>query len=728
MATPFEGFDFFLTQVNHNLRTLADFAFKHLLTQYQQAMKQLQPHLLEAARQRNSEQEKSQFIAAIEQCQQLQPQMSSAFAFNMMEAMQVLTGEDPDPATQRLIQSSFAALGSHARDDEVYLKNLTERSIKKHRDWTQATTYGLQIALQSKKINAQNNPFSPLVISNALYASLKISNMYSGIRKEIFVLFEQTLFNHLDSFYQQLAQHLADIGINITAPKAQESQGSENASDMEFLSPVDLKLDTIDSNFNEILNDGVIPPDYNHRSYQPMETALFEQSGVTPEIVPVKNLNSLLASIQKGYDPKTDGDLLEHIKRQLELESSSSEILAINHHDENIINLITLVFRQISETQDESIADLFYRLKVPYTRLSLNDELFFHDRKHPARILLDALIELTFSSHDEERLFKQVQHCVTKILLRYKGENALFSDLTEAVNAYIESNETPFAESRKNMAQQFEDAENLRMARAAASKLITQYTNTLPKKLRFHILIEKFWQQTLADIHLQYGQKSAQWQQALYLLECLMTMTDNSNRKKFTEITKQLSGIASQLSEYLSEHGIDPDWKRTFFDQLQEIQIQLMRGKTLKDLDDEDLKHTFEVDMIIDDYESEMVAEIDIATIGHEHKNHKQAQSLQLVPPDKRPGSEATRHFIKRLNPGQWINMLIDGNRTPCFLSYYSQYRQSYIFCDRHNKKLFERQRDDLVDDFVLGFASVLDKTTNFEATLASVIARISAH
>ena len=720
MPSTFDGFDFFLEQVDHRLRPATRFAFEQWLAAYRQIMQQMQPHLTQAARHHESEQEKARFIAAIEQLQRLQPHLLNAFALHLLEALKVMTGQPQDPAATRLILDSFEALAAHAREDEVYLKNLTDKSLRTYNDWNRALTRALQGVLGKQVINEQNDPFGPIILCNALYASLKISNMHSSVRKAMFELFEQQLFHQLTPFYRQLAEQLIAAGIAVQLPG---EQGADDGLDIPLLSPQELSLDTIDSDFNQLLENSVIPPDYHATGYQPMAQWPAQPDRKRHELA-AKEIDQLLAGMQKGYDPHTDGELLPYLQQQLQMEQGPQQQWLLSRHDENIINLLGLAFRQLAETQPESIAELFGRLKVPYTRLVLGDELFFHDRQHPARRLLDKLTALTFSSHDEQLLFKQVQHCVTRIGLRYKGENALFRELLELVDQYLADNEQPFNDSREQMARQFEAAENRRMASEQAGKAVAAETARLPRRLRFHLLAEKLWQAILAETRLTHGADSVAWRHDLQLLGQLVDMTDNSRVASFKAANRNLATTIREFRQLLESHNTPAEWQKTFFDQLQEIQILLMRGRPLADIDDDELGHTFAVDMIIDDYESEMVADIDTATIGHEHQR---LGSETLVTENSRPGPDMAAALVKRIAPGQWINILHDGRRTPCYLSYYSSYRHSYIFCDRYNNKLFERSADDLLKDFTSGYASVLDKTTHFEACLASVLARLKA-
>jgi hypothetical protein len=724
MIKTFEGFDFFLSQVKPNLKDVTNFAFAFLLEQYKTVIDQAESHLIKAAREQKSDTDKARFIAAIEQCQRMKGGMYSAFGHSMMEALKPMHGHPTDPRPSLSFQGSVSALASHAREDETFMLGAATKAYKQYEELTNEIANALQKTLVGARITRENNPFNPMIIANAIFASLKITSIHSVPKKEILVLFDNELLKKMDAFYIQALQHLREAGIRVKIPNANDAIISDD--DIPLLEPATDEIDTIDSDFNALIEDGVIAPDYHTPHYTPLEFQYADDPGKKIITIPVKAIDQLLANLQKGYDPASDGELPEYVKSHLVIESKTGEINVIRRHDENIINLISLVFDEIAKGQDKRMADLFYRLKVPYTRLVLTDELFFHDTSHPARNLLDELLSLTYSTHDDETLFKQVQTCVMKILMRYNGENTIFSDLVKAVKLHHENNSGPFADSLEAMRQQLEAEEQKRFAYNTVIELINQRCKRLSRRLRFHVLVEKIMAQVLVEILLKEGNESKSWQIGSKLLDIILILTDKSESPHFKTLSDDLINIIRKLSQFLTENGIEAERKKVFLEQLQEIQTLLAQGKKLSDIDDDELSHTYDVDMIIDDYDSEMVADIDTARIGSEHLKSSNARELELIPANKRPQKNSAMAFVKNLKLGQWMNFVVDNERIPCSPSYYSRQKDSYVFCDRHNKKLFERKRAEIVEDIVTGFACPLESTLSFDGNLARVITRLN--
>lgn len=731
MTKTFEGFNFFLSQIKPGLKDVTSYAFGYLLEQYSAIINQAEGHLLKAARDLKNENEKARFIAAMEQCQHMKTGMISAFGHGMMEALKPMNGHPAEAQPNLYFQGSVNALASHAREDETFMLDATTKALRQYENFTNEIANALQKTLPEAGITRQNNPFNPMIIGNALFASLKITTMHSSAKKEILVLFEQQLLQTMAPFYTRVILHLKEAGIRVkmqgpTLQSQSITPGTCDDDDIPLLEPVTLELDTIDSNFNNLIDNGVIAPHYHSKGYTPLELQYTADPQKKIIIIPTKAIDQLLANLQKGYDPASDGELPDYIKSHLVIESRSGEVNVIRRHDENIINLVSLVFDEIAEGQDKRMADLFYRLKVPYTRLILTDELFFHDSTHPARELLDQLLLLSYSSHDDEILYRQLQTSIMKILMRYNGETLIFSDLVKVVKGYHENNKGPFSEGLEKMRQQLESEEQKRFAYSSVSELINQRSKRLTRRLRFHILLEKIMTGILANILLTEGNESRHWKLATKLLDIVLILTDKSESPHFSALSADLVNIVLKLSQFLSEHGVEPDRKKTFLDQFQEIQTLLAQGKKPGDIDDDELGYTFDVDMIIDDYDSEMVAGIDTSRIGHEHKKSANARELELLAENKRPPRNGVTAFVKNLKLGQWMNFVVDNERIPCSPGYYSRQKDSYIFCDRHNKKLFERKRDEIVEDMLAGFACPLETTLSFDGNLARVITKLN--
>ncbi len=724
---PFEGFDFFLSQTKPNLKVVTEYAFGHLLEQYEQIIGQAGKQLIQSARELRSEGEKARFIAAIEQVQRLKNGMVNTFGLHLMESWRILHEEPMSGGIHSDIQGSQLSM-SHGRDDDILLFQTIDRTKTDLAPWLLEINAGLQKTLPTVRITDSNNPFSPIAIGNALHASMKLTTLPSPVKKVIYTLFRDQLFAQLGPVYQKILQEMREAGIRVGNPAGKAVTSVQPAiveEDIPMLQPETQELDIINSGFNDLIEEGAIPPDFHNFDFVSSESTPAEK-GITLRPAQHKEIDALLANIQKGYEPASDGELPAYIRSHLAIESKPKEKIILSRHDENIIHLISLVFDQIAETQSEKMGKLFLRLKVPYTRIVLGDELFFHDQTHAARQCLDRLLVLTFSSHDDELLYKQVQTCVLKILMRYSGEQQLFRDLVATVEGYLESNAGPYKASQEAMTAKLEADEKRRMAATSTREMISKRTATLARRLRFHVLVEKIWEELLVTILLAQGTESKAWQLAVKLLDIILFLTAKGDTPQFRKLTEELPTIAAKLGQFLLEQKVSLERKELLVNQLLEIQRLLAQGKTLRDLDDDELSHTFDIDMVIDEYESEVVGDIDTARIGSEHRNAPGAERLTLIPKYKRPKPATAQAFVDNLVIGKWMNFIVDGRRTPCTPSYFSRQKGTYTFCDRHNQKIFERKKEEIVNDILAGFACPLENTLNFEDNLARVVSRIT--
>lgn len=725
MSKASEGLEFFISQVRPNLQEIASAIYTHLTEQYESIGKQAEQHLIGAARNISSEHEKERFISAIEQCQRFRNQMRSAFSQKLIEALKPLDGQSDATQPELLFEGSISALASQAREDEKYISQVAEKANQYFTPWIEQISDGFRKALPDSGFNVRTCPVSPTVICNALYASLQMTSMHSMVKREILALYNDQLVNELETLYNRVIRLFAQSGFKVTLPNAGVLSEETEILDIPVLEPEPEEIDTISGDFNELIESGTIPSSYENLGYTVMQDA-YKNSDLKVNHISEKEIDKLLASMQKGYDPKSDGHISDYLKSQLDLEATEKSVDILTRHNENIINLVSLVIDQISETQDEKMADLFCRLKVPYTRLILSDELFFHDSSHPARLLLDQLMTLTYSSDDHELLYSQVQNCVTKLLMRYKGDHSIFEDLLGAVETQLESNQKNWNESCQALQEHFEHQENFRMTSAAVRKLIDKRSSVLTRKLRFHTLMEKFWEQILTNIYLSEGKDSKLWTKATSLLDISIILTHDNSKPQFEKFSNDFARAAAKASKLLADQDIDEEWRSIYIKQFQELHDRLKSGSQLSDIDDDDLSYTFDVDMIIDDYESEMVAEIDTSRVGSEHKNSSRAKELELIPKDKRLSQEQSIQMVNSLKIGQWMNFIVDNERTPSVISYFSQHKKTYTFCNRHNEKLFERKKSEIAKDIYFGYACPLENTLCFDGNLARVISRLN--
>ena len=750
MANTIEGFDFFLSQVKHNLKDATEFAFTHLLQQYQSIMQQADDILLQAARQASSETDKDVLITAMDISQRQLPAMQQRFAEQLINSFQPLAGQRSQAkATLDAIQP--VNLISHDDlDDRILIQTLIAHARSHFEKWLDPITAALQAVLPGLGITSINNPFSPNVIGNALFDSVQLAGMGNLANQKIFTAFQQQLFHQLEPFYREILRRLAQAGIHAPPP------GSSMAASAQTVLPGaatipdhrGFKLDTVDDephpqhnpyllvtqpdhSTNEwdavqLIQDGIIPASLDGSHYIPLQEEARMQAAQTMLPLSRAAIDELLAGMQKGYDPQSDGDIAAFIRQQLALESSPERVQIIKREEENIINLVRLVFNHLASQQNPAIALLLQRLKLPYVRLALTDDLFFHDHLHPARQLLDKLLQLINGSHDDKILYKQIHLAVMKIQLRYNGNKEIFDQLLDTVEGFISEQNQSSNRNRTVLTRALEAEENQRLARQAAGKLVQQHMQVLHRKRLFHQLLEQVWQDVLVTVYQQQGTDSEDWRTALKLLRILLESTGSRDAEVFRQYSRQFSQIARSVSQFLQKHQVDSESKQLLLDQLQELQILFMRGKTPATLDDSELSYTPHLQKQLQSLQQQ-TGNRSFSSIGHEHLQLANGKSYALNTDMPHPTRDEASRMVDELAIGQWMNYLLDRKATPAQVGFYSKSQQSYVFFDRQHKQLFERSKLDIIEDLHRGFARLQENTQSFDGALAVVNAQIRA-
>ncbi len=155
---------------------------------------------------------------------------------------------------------------------------------------------------------------------------------------------------------------------------------------------------------------------------------------------------------------------------------------------------------------------------------------------------------------------------------------------------------------------------------------------------------------------------------------------------------------------------------------MQEIQIQLVRGGSINDLDDRTLTYTGNINVLIEEHQKKDASNIEVMNVGSDHSSN----TLKLIEETRRPSLEAAQDMVDKLAIGQWMNFVVENKALSCQVGFYSSSQKSYTFFDRQHQKLFDRNREKIAEDLHHGFAGMLDSSRHFSDILAEVISAVN--
>ena len=242
------------------------------------------------------------------------------------------------------------------------------------------------------------------------------------------------------------------------------------------------------------------------------------------------------------------------------------------HHD--ALDLIGLLYDQlINETRSEGVAQqLLASLQVPLLRVALSDGNFFTVRNHPARRLLNLVLEtanLWLDRSDEKpdtALNQRLHRSVKRVVDDYKGDLAVIQREVDDLDAHLRllTRRAEIAERRQVEAAQGRN--RLQEARAVASTAIDKRLAGHKTTPLVRALLENAWSDALTLTLLRDGEDSDAYRRRLTAADQLLASpVERDNTRLAADLNHGLTQVglqsteADQITRYALELPQQPD-------------------------------------------------------------------------------------------------------------------------------------------------------------------------
>ncbi|NRB41809.1 MAG: DUF1631 family protein [Pseudomonadales bacterium] len=731
MSDSISGFDYFLTLVDNRIRSHCSYSYKYLTLHFQQLLPELEDYLQVCSRAENDILQKAYYVEAIEQLKMLGGDVSDQFCLSMMQAFWPMAH----------LQAGVLKTGRQDQrqdkpecmDDELY--QLAQYYSQRSEDSLMGIHRFYVFLLHGVVIKKQNHPVSPLVIANAINNALWVCRFHDHVKRSIYSFLDEYFFQVLDNFYTDILETLEKMyGKGLPKKSTAKLNTGLNAGAAFDEGPLlaDIEtLETIDSDFNHLIEYAYIPADIEQSYGQSLHLKFYQQAevaGVACADISREDIDKILVGLQGAYDPATDGDVIQLIEQELEWKKDADTFYTINEHDENIINLMTLIFKEISRHQTQDLAHLFMRLTLPFTRLVLMDELFLHDKSHEARVFLDKLLVLSHSSHKSRVLKNQIHYCVLKIVLKFRNKIAVFNQVTQKVQDMLKDNERAFEAHLKLTSARIQAEEQLHQAQDVVGQMLQYRLESVSRVLIFHRVLIQVWKTILCQIFLHEGRNSEQWKHACQLLNFSMRLSDRKISSMKREESKQLAQKFQLLQTFLQSYHYSVEHQKLFCTQLKSLYSLLLQGLKLEDIDEDALPGHEKMCLWLTQLHAK-ASEYDFSNphslIGAEHQGLKKRSSSHFLRSFRAVDKANAEQFVNDLKLGQWMMVIVNQQPLACMLVYQADKFDTYIFCDKQHKQTFRRHRSQLIEDIEKGFASPLLNQLSFQGNLSQVVARL---
>lgn len=390
----------------------------------------------------------------------------------------------------------------------------------------------------------------------------------------------------------------------------------------------------------------------------------------------IKNAMQIL---QQFNDDGSDSDekmqpLKWRVLKKLEELSFNSKVKNLAQHDEDVLDLIALIFSEIErdELLQPSVKTAVLQLEIPMSAVCLGRYSIFTNQNSPVRQLLDDLLAagmcLNTDEHDDRLIHERITHAVKKMIGNRDFE---FPDwVTEAAEF------SDYLKHQKQLAQNIEQSARQLMinnqALESSKKIVVRAIENSMEGKNLPAAIVEFlrdvWSDVLLDVYTHKDEQPGQWEKSVQAMDDLiisvMPPADDRARK---QILKLLPGLIAELRRGLKQISYNKSAQSRFFKDLAVWHIILMDKKEKT------------VGGAVTVEEKKINAEVIVDDSSEQAGNLAEESWVEFI-------SESGRQWGKLI----WKNT------------------ENMLFVGKSGVKIFEMQVDELAEKLRLGQAAVV--------------------
>ncbi|MBH1633820.1 DUF1631 domain-containing protein [Stenotrophomonas maltophilia] len=246
--------------------------------------------------------------------------------------------------------------------------------------------------------------------------------------------------------------------------------------------------------------------------------------------VPSAAVDAVLARLQAQSSAATGvADLQAAVVAQLRSEHGAQAQLG--SHDRDNLDLLRMLMQQVQQQQrpDPVPAALLARLQVPLARAAMADPGFFVRDEHPARELLNQIVEVGANWLGDDDVDPQLLQRMAQSVQGLLGQDARAPEAFAAANEDVQQHQRAAAHRAELAERRHVEAargkERLELARRQATAQIDQCCDTQSPPRFVQTLLRQAWADALTLTRLRHGDDSPQWQERLQQTERIAAIT-----------------------------------------------------------------------------------------------------------------------------------------------------------------------------------------------------------
>jgi diguanylate cyclase (GGDEF)-like protein len=229
---------------------------------------------------------------------------------------------------------------------------------------------------------------------------------------------------------------------------------------------------------------------------------------------------------------------------------------AVAPEAQDLVSLVDSVFRTLESYPHISKALLasFKRLQAPIAKAALLDPSFFSSGAHPARVLLNQMIDLSLNSEvPNAALEQQFENLITEINTNYIKDDSVFERASAILTTVAAQQAKTYSRNTKRIVQTYEGKQLLKLATDTVASEIYQRLRPPKSPLVLVELMDSGWRELLKLTYLKVGPNTGSWRENLEIIDQLVEWLNDVDENNILRIDPQRTSEADSLVDLVEQ-------------------------------------------------------------------------------------------------------------------------------------------------------------------------------
>lgn len=451
------------------------------------------------------------------------------------------------------------------------------------------------------------------------------------------------------------------------------------------------------------------------------------QSVATPDLV------EKLSTIQQ-FQPKAplaqdaSSPSVEEVRTSIRdnLRSDDEAVEAIKRTDEDVINLVSMLFDYILDDQNlpTAMKALIGRLQIPLLKVAILDKTFFNAETHSARRLLNLLAKagIGWNSRDPagDVLYARIESVILRILNDFSDDLGLFDELLEDFTGFYEQQQKRDEVVDKRTRETEEGRARAELARAMVQQTLTRRLAGKQLPAVAVRLLQEAWRNVLYINCLKEGTESENWRQAVKVVDAVIwSLMPQPGPEWAARLQSLAPKLLNSLRKGLAGVNYDSLAGDALIRELAEVHAGQLRGQSAPLVSVVDARVAQEAPVAGQVSVDEMATAKNVSAVVL--PDAESSPPLEQVLPED---SEFVG-IVNRLNVGSWIEFMEGDKVERHKLVARIRSVDKLIFANRRGVKVAEMAGMKLALDLSLGHARLVEEAQLIDRALESMIGNL---